>query len=75
MAGARSNDRGADGPGAGAPAGPHRGDLGFEVVDLSQPLNRSGSDYAAGAGRPGSFEFAEDTVLLPTHIVNPVAVL
>jgi kynurenine formamidase len=28
---------------------------------------RDGGDYAAGAKRPGGFQFAEDTVLLPTH--------
>jgi kynurenine formamidase len=30
-------------------------------------MDRSGSDYAVGARRPGGFQFAEDTVLLPTH--------
>lgn len=30
-------------------------------------MNRDGGDYAAGAKRPGGFQFAEDTVLLPTH--------
>lgn len=31
-------------------------------------MTRDGGDYAAGARRPGGFQFAEDTVLLPTHI-------
>lgn len=30
-------------------------------------MDRDGGDYAAGARRPGGFQFAEDTVLLPTH--------
>jgi kynurenine formamidase len=29
---------------------------------------RDGGDYAAGARRPGGFQFAEDTVVLPLHI-------
>jgi kynurenine formamidase len=31
-------------------------------------MNRDGGDYAAGARRPGGFQFADDTVLLPTHV-------
>jgi kynurenine formamidase len=31
-------------------------------------LGRDGGDYAAGARRPGGFQFAEDTVILPLHI-------
>ncbi len=31
-------------------------------------LGRDGGDYAAGARRPGGFQFAEDTVVLPLHI-------
>jgi kynurenine formamidase len=31
-------------------------------------MGRSGSDYAAGARRPGGFQFAEDTLLMPAHI-------
>ncbi len=31
-------------------------------------MNRDGGDYAAGAGRPGGFQFAEDTVVMPLHI-------
>jgi kynurenine formamidase len=31
-------------------------------------MTRDGGDYAAGAQRPGGFQFAEDTIQLPTHI-------
>lgn len=31
-------------------------------------MGRSGGDYAAGARRPGGFQFAEDTLLKPAHI-------
>jgi kynurenine formamidase len=31
-------------------------------------LNRDGGDYAAGARRPGGFQFAEDTVVMPLHV-------
>ena len=31
-------------------------------------LTRDGGDYAAGARRPGGFQFAEDTVVMPLHI-------
>lgn len=31
-------------------------------------MDRSGSDYAVGARRPAGFQFAEDTLLLPTHV-------
>jgi kynurenine formamidase len=31
-------------------------------------MGRDGGDYAAGAHRPGGFQFAEDTVVLPLHI-------
>jgi kynurenine formamidase len=31
-------------------------------------MTRDGGDYAAGAKRPGGFQFAEDTIQLPTHI-------
>ena len=31
-------------------------------------MGRDGGDYAAGARRPGGFQFAEDTVLLPLHV-------
>jgi kynurenine formamidase len=30
-------------------------------------FDRDGGDYAVGARRPGGFQFAEDSVLLPTH--------
>jgi kynurenine formamidase len=29
---------------------------------------RTGGDYAAGARRPGGFQFAEDTIVLPLHV-------
>jgi kynurenine formamidase len=31
-------------------------------------MGRSGGDYAAGARRPGGFQFAEDTIVLPLHL-------
>lgn len=31
-------------------------------------MNRDGGDYAAGGRRPGGFQFAEDTVVMPLHI-------
>ena len=31
-------------------------------------MGRDGGDYAAGARRPGGFQFAEDTVVLPLHV-------
>ena len=31
-------------------------------------MGRDGGDYAAGAHRPGGFQFAEDTLMLPLHI-------
>ena len=31
-------------------------------------MGRDGGDYAAGARRPGGFQFAEDTAILPMHI-------
>ncbi len=31
-------------------------------------MGRDGGDYAAGAKRPGGFQFAEDTVVMPLHI-------
>ena len=31
-------------------------------------MGRDGGDYAAGAKRPGGFQFAEDTVVLPLHV-------
>lgn len=38
-------------------------------------MNRDGGDYTAGARRPGGFQFAEDTLLLPTHIGTHVDAL
>jgi len=35
---------------------------------LQHFMGRSGGDYAAGARRPGGFQFAEDTLMLPAHI-------
>ncbi len=34
---------------------------------VSHFMGRDGGDYAAGAKRPGGFQFAEDTVVLPLH--------
>ncbi|MGG5809491.1 cyclase family protein [Falsiroseomonas sp. CW058] len=34
---------------------------------MSHFMGRDGGDYAAGAKRPGGFQFAEDTVVLPLH--------
>jgi kynurenine formamidase len=31
-------------------------------------MGRDGGDYAAGAKRPGGFQFAEDTVVMPLHL-------
>jgi len=31
-------------------------------------MGRDGGDYAAGARRPGGFQFAEDSVVMPLHI-------
>ncbi len=30
-------------------------------------MNRDGGDYAAGRRRPGGFQFADDTVVMPLH--------
>ena len=46
---------------ARTPFPPHR-------AGMQHFIGRSGGDYAAGARRPGGFQFAEDTVLLPMHI-------
>ena len=35
---------------------------------LQHFMGRDGGDYAAGAKRPGGFQFAEDTVVMPLHI-------
>ena len=34
---------------------------------VSHFMGRDGGDYAAGARRPGGFQFAEDTMVLPLH--------
>ncbi|MEZ5076785.1 MAG: cyclase family protein [Solirubrobacterales bacterium] len=46
------------GPATPVPAHRHR---------VARFMERDGGDYAAGARRPGGFQFAEDTVLMPTH--------
>ncbi len=38
-------------------------------------MGRDGGDYAAGAKRPGGFQFAEDTVVLPLHLATHVDAL
>lgn len=38
-------------------------------------MGRDGGDYAAGAKRPGGFQFAEDTVVLPLHLGTHVDAL
>jgi kynurenine formamidase len=38
-------------------------------------MGRDGGDYAAGAQRPGGFQFAEDTVVLPLHLGTHVDAL
>ncbi len=38
-------------------------------------MGRDGGDYAAGAKRPGGFQFAEDTVILPLHLGTHVDAL
>lgn len=43
------------------PLPPHR-------APLQHFMARDGGDYAAGARRPGGFQFADDTVVLPLHI-------
>jgi kynurenine formamidase len=46
---------------ARTPVPPHR-------AGMQHFMGRSGGDYAAGARRPGGFQFAEDTLLMPAHI-------
>jgi kynurenine formamidase len=46
---------------ARTPIPPHR-------AGMQHFMGRSGGDYAAGARRPGGFQFAEDTLLMPAHI-------
>jgi kynurenine formamidase len=38
-------------------------------------MSRDGGDYAAGAQRPGGFCFAEDTLVMPTHVGTHVDAL
>ena len=38
-------------------------------------MGRDGGDYAAGARRPGGFQFAEDTVVLPLHFATHIDAL
>src|SRR5947207_12031447 len=35
-------------------------------------MDRDGGDYAAGAKRPGGFQFAEDTVVMPLQFATHV---
>jgi kynurenine formamidase len=46
---------------ARTPFPPHR-------AGMQHFMGRSGGDYVAGARRPGGFQFAEDTLLMPAHI-------
>src|SRR4051812_3448831 len=46
------------GPATPVPA--HRG-------GIQRFMLRDGGDYAAGGKQPGGFQFAEDSLLLPTH--------
>lgn len=46
---------------ARTPFPPHR-------AGMQHFMGRDGGDYAAGARRPGGFQFAEDTVVMPLHI-------
>jgi len=38
-------------------------------------MGRDGGDYAAGAKRPGGFQFAEDTIILPLHLATHIDAL
>ena len=42
---------------------------------LQHFMARDGGDYASGAGRPGGFQFAEDSVVMPLHIGTHVDAL
>lgn len=42
---------------------------------LQHFMGRDGGDYAAGGRRPGGFQFAEDTVVMPLHIGTHVDAL
>jgi kynurenine formamidase len=51
----------------GMPLGPDTPVAGHRP-GMQRFMTRDGGDYAAGAKRPGGFQFAEDTIQLPTHI-------
>jgi kynurenine formamidase len=42
---------------------------------LARFMGRDGGDYAAGGRRPGGFQFAEDTIVMPTHVGTHVDAL
>lgn len=46
----------------------HRTPVPRHRAGLLHFMGRDGGDYAAGAKRPGGFQFAEDTVVMPLHI-------
>lgn len=46
----------------------HRTPVPRHRAGLQHFMGRDGGDYAAGAKRPGGFQFAEDTVVMPLHI-------
>lgn len=46
----------------------HRTPVPRHRAGLQHFMGRDGGDYAAGARRPGGFQFAEDTVVMPLHI-------
>ncbi|WP_300044138.1 cyclase family protein [Ramlibacter sp.] len=46
----------------------HRTPVPRHRASLQHFMGRDGGDYAAGAKRPGGFQFAEDTVVMPLHI-------
>ena len=51
----------------GMPLGPDTPVAGHRP-GMARFMTRDGGDYAAGAKQPGGFQFAEDTIQLPTHI-------
>ncbi|MFZ9087178.1 MAG: cyclase family protein [Steroidobacteraceae bacterium] len=53
----------------------HRTPVPRHRAPLQHFMGRDGGDYAAGAGRPGGFQFAEDTVVMPLHIGTHVDAL
>jgi kynurenine formamidase len=50
------------------PVPPHR-------APMQHFMNRDGGDYAAGGKRPGGFQFAEDTVVMPLQFATHVDAL